>query len=182
MANKIDFKMARAYPEQIDTMRKWFAEIEAIIEDEGKDTHDLGDFIQRTFESQRIDEYERILFGYETMFEHACDSTLSYLDWKPEIKALMQAAELVADGAHPIHEWFELTYAQYLTVPRLVMDSMPVQWQGQMARLLREMDATFDWRPKQGRYWVRLRDEAGRFCDAPLHDYRHGNIEHLRKK
>jgi hypothetical protein len=80
----------------------------------------------------------------------------------------------------PISAWFELSYAQYLTVPRLVMESMSYEWQKEMARLLQEMDDTFDWRPPEGRYWVRLRDGHGRFCDAPLSDYRRGNIEHLR--
>ena len=82
----------------------------------------------------------------------------------------------------PIHVWFELSYAQFLTVPRLVLESMPMAWQKEMAKLLEEMDNTFDWRPEEGRYWVKLRNEKGKFCDAPLWDYRHGNIEHLRKK
>lgn len=80
----------------------------------------------------------------------------------------------------PIHEWFELSYAQFLTVPRLVMESMPGEWQHRMAALLKEMDSTFDWRPKEGRYWVKLRDARGRFAHAPLDDYRRGSIEHLR--
>lgn len=80
----------------------------------------------------------------------------------------------------PIHLWFELSYAQYLTVPRLVMESMPIEWQRKMAVLLDEMDNTFDWRPAEGRYWVRLKDDNGRFADAPLSDYRRGSCEHLR--
>jgi len=81
----------------------------------------------------------------------------------------------------PISEWFELTYAHYLTIPRLVMESMPVEWQEKMSALLQDMDDTFDWRPKEGCYWVRLRDDRGRFQDAPLGDYRHGSCEHLRR-
>lgn len=81
----------------------------------------------------------------------------------------------------PISNWFELSYAQFLTVPRLVMESMPLLWQKDMVALLEKMDDTFDWRPKEGRYWVKLKDGSGRFCDAPLSDYRYGNIEHLRK-
>lgn len=88
----------------------------------------------------------------------------------------------VVDGSQPIHTWFELSYAQFLTVPRLVMESMPQEWQWKMAALLTEMDNTFDWRPENGRYWVKLKDYRGRFCDAPLNDYRHGNIEHLRRQ
>ena len=89
------------------------------------------------------------------------------------------------DGVYvesPIHIWFELSYAQFLTVPRLVMESMPLEWQEKMAELLREMDETFDWRPPSGRYWVRLRDDSGRFSHASLNDYRHGSCEHLRIK
>lgn len=86
------------------------------------------------------------------------------------------------DGYSPINEWFELSYAQFLTVPRLVMESMPIEWQEKMAELLKEMDDTFDWRPEEGRYWVRLRDSKGRFSAAPLYDYRRGSAEHLRKQ
>lgn len=82
----------------------------------------------------------------------------------------------------PINVWFELSYAQFLTVPRLVIESMPIEWQKKMAELLIELDDTFDWRPKEGRYWVRLKDAKGRFCDAPLGDYRYGSCEHLRIK
>ena len=82
----------------------------------------------------------------------------------------------------PISDWFELSYAQYLTVPRLVMESMPYEWQKKMTDLLQEMDKTFDWRPEEGRYWVRLRDNNGQFSFAPLADYRRGSIEHLRKR
>jgi hypothetical protein len=81
----------------------------------------------------------------------------------------------------PLSEWFELSYAQFLTIPRLVLESMPYEWQEKMKTLLEEMDDTFDWRPKEGRYWVKLKDDKGRYCDAPLNNYRHGSIEHLRK-
>ena len=61
------------------------------------------------------------------------------------------------------------------------MESMPHDWQKNMVALLEEMDNTFDWRPKEGRYQVKLRDSQGKFTHAPLGNYRHGNIEHLRK-
>ena len=83
----------------------------------------------------------------------------------------------------PIHGWFELSYAQFLTVPRLVMEAMPHEWQCKMADLLSEMDETFDWRPKEGRYWVKLKNSQGRYTHAPLNDYRYGQreIERLRR-
>lgn len=90
--------------------------------------------------------------------------------------------EELLESDEPLNLWFELSYAQFLTVPRLVMQSMPVEWQRQMAVLLQELDETFDWRPIEGRYWVRLKDNHGRFMDAPLNDYRRGSCEHLRIK
>lgn len=87
---------------------------------------------------------------------------------------------MILEMEYDISDWFELSYAQYLTIPRIVMESMSIEWRRKMAALLYEMDDTFDWRPKEGRYWVRLRDARGRYQDAPLNNYRHGNIEHLR--
>lgn len=84
----------------------------------------------------------------------------------------------------PVHGWFGLSYAQFLTLPRIVMQSMPFEWQEKMVALLDEIDETFDWRPENGQYWVRVRDDKGRFRapDPEMCDYRHGSIEHLRKK
>ena len=82
----------------------------------------------------------------------------------------------------PLHEWFGLSYAQFLTVPRLVMENMPLAWQENMKELLEQLDETFDWRPEEGRYWVRLKKGDGRFTNAPLMDYRHGTVEHNRKE
>ena len=81
-----------------------------------------------------------------------------------------------------LHLWFELSYAQYLTIPRLVLQSMPVKWKNKLAELLFELDDTVDWRPGDGRYWVKLRDGKGRYCADPLSNYRYGNIDHLMKK
>ena len=88
MAEQIGLKMARAYPEQIQAMREWFYALETMLESDA-DAEDVGRFVQRSFGTKRIGEYERILFGYETMFENACDPSLSYLDFKPEIKAAL---------------------------------------------------------------------------------------------
>lgn len=74
----------------------------------------------------------------------------------------------------PIHEWFELTYAQYLTIPRSVLQSMPVVWQRLFVWCLQELDDMMDWRPKSGRYWVKLKDGEGRYVHDPLMDYQRG--------
>ncbi len=89
----------------------------------------------------------------------------------------------VIDGHEPIHEWFELSYAQYLTIPRSVLQSMPAAWQARFVACLEELDATIDWRPPSGRYWVQLKNNEGRYQVDPLMDYERGRrrIAHRTK-
>ena len=80
-------------------------------------------------------------------------------------------------AARLVHDWFELSYAQYLTVPRSALQSMPEPWQERLVALLDELDDSVDWRPEAGSYWVTLRDGAGRFVSIerdPLMDYDRG--------
>lgn len=86
MPEAVAMKMARAMPPQIEATRQWFQKLEELMEDEGNGPFEIGAYVLKTFEQNRIDEYERILFGYETLVENACDQSLSYLEWKPEIK------------------------------------------------------------------------------------------------
>lgn len=54
----------------------------------------------------------------------------------------------MADDAEAIHTWFSLTYANYLTIPRSVLQSMPDAWQRRFVTCLQEMEASFghlDW-------------------------------------
>jgi hypothetical protein len=83
-----------------------------------------------------------------------------------------------------VHAWFELTYAQYLTIPRSILEAMPDEWQARFVQCLNELDATFDWRPKEGRYWVTLKDGKGRIATDRFREYRrpdHDAIEAARK-
>lgn len=73
-----------------------------------------------------------------------------------------------------IQDWFELTYAQYLTIPRSVLQSMPEEWQLRFVKCLDELDDKYDWKPKQGRYWVRLKDGKGKFVRDFFMDYERG--------
>jgi hypothetical protein len=88
----------------------------------------------------------------------------------------------VAQGAtsvRSVHNWFELTYAQYLTIPRSILEAMPVEWQQRMVACLEELDATFDWRPKEGRYWVQLKNGQGKYWHDPLMQYRHPDTDYI---
>lgn len=71
-----------------------------------------------------------------------------------------------------VHHWFELSYAQYLTIPRSVLQAMPLEWQRRFVECLEQLDDAIDWRPAEGRYWVKLKDAKGRYKSDPLADYR----------
>ena len=76
----------------------------------------------------------------------------------------------------PVHTWFELSYAHYLTVPRSVLQSMPVKWQKRFVECLEQLEETYDWRPEEGRYWVQLKDGSGRYVHDELMEYRHTGV------
>lgn len=73
----------------------------------------------------------------------------------------------------PIHDWFELSYAQYLTIPRSILQSMPIKWQRDFVKCLEDLDNHFEWRPTEGRYWVKLKNGSGRYVSDPFMEYRH---------
>ena len=81
--------------------------------------------------------------------------------------------DVISLDPEPVHLWFELSYAHYLTVPRSALQSMPIGWQQRFVRCLEELDDKIDWRPKQGRYQVQLRS-GSMFLRDPLMDYERG--------
>lgn len=46
-------------------------------------------------------------------------------------------------GIEAVHGWFGLSYANYLVLPRTLMQSMPDDWQARMVACLTEMHAAF---------------------------------------
>lgn len=94
MSETHEMKVSRATAEQVETLRKWFQELEELLDDPGKDVVDVGRFVQETFERRRIDGYDRILLGFETLVENVCDPKLSYLEFKPELLYAQQLVEM----------------------------------------------------------------------------------------
>ncbi|KVZ18629.1 hypothetical protein WT88_29550 [Burkholderia stagnalis] len=70
-------------------------------------------------------------------------------------------------------EWFGLTYASYLVIPRALLCGMPAEWQEKFAALLNECRETYDSGQIQDAYTVNLRGRDGRFVTDPLANYRH---------
>lgn len=83
---------------------------------------------------------------------------------------------VAAPAEEPMHEWFGLTYANYLTLPRSVIQSMPAEWQHRLRDLLEDLNEAaghLDW-PYS--YRVQAINEQGRFIRDPLPHYRRGRV------
>lgn len=74
-----------------------------------------------------------------------------------------------------IHGWFGLSYASWLTMPRVLMQQMPPKWQEKMVDLLDEFNNEFpEWAKDVDQVHVTAR-KGGKFSKIPewLNDYRH---------
>lgn len=74
----------------------------------------------------------------------------------------------------PIHQFFELSYASYLVLPRSILQSMPKDWQARFVMALAEIERRFDAFPGEGCYDVLLKDDSGKVMDDPLANYDRG--------
>ena len=81
--------------------------------------------------------------------------------------------------------WFGLSYASWLTMPRVLMEAMPDEWQRKMARLLFEYDEAY---PNQPDIGTRVQVTAGgKLTKTPdwLLNYRHpdrNQIDAMRER
>ena len=74
-----------------------------------------------------------------------------------------------------IHEYFGLSYANYLVLPRLVLQSMPDEWQEQFVKLLQQIPELLgiEWEPEGG-YRVLALDGNKKFQKDPYSNYERG--------
>ena len=93
-------------------------------------------------------------------------------------------AVLVRHGEDTLWEWFGLSHAAWLTLPRALMHEMPDAWQGRMASLLREFDVAYPFieQPGYGTQ-VTLKRER-RFVSTPswLTNYRHPDRDEILRR
>lgn len=85
------------------------------------------------------------------------------------------------DGA--VNEYFGLSYARWLVVPRVIMQAMPLKWQKEMVALLNEMNNTYDWDSGNVNYEVMARGDDGKLTTLPpdLCEYRRPNGMFLKR-
>jgi hypothetical protein len=81
--------MAKANPDEVEKLRKFMADLEETIDDVGLDGdyRNLGEWVCTNFPA-----WWRVVEGYPILVESACDPALSYLDWKPDLKRLIEAS------------------------------------------------------------------------------------------
>lgn len=59
----------------------------------------------------------------------------------------------------PVHDWFGLSYSNYLVLPRTLMQSMPTEWQQHMVACLNELQDAYSHLPQPGVYKVEAATE-----------------------
>lgn len=73
-----------------------------------------------------------------------------------------------------IHTWFSLSYANYLVLPRALLQSMPDEWQERFVACLDELEAAARDVPQAYGYRVMAIDERKRFTVDPVPHYDRG--------
>ena len=75
----------------------------------------------------------------------------------------------------PVHEYFGLTYASYLVLPRRAIQSMSWQWQEKFTKLMHEYEEDLGhvYDEEGPVYSVTRKNRSGRFIRDPLAQYRH---------
>ena len=75
---------SRAMPGDIGQVRDFLYELEELVDDPLKTPDEIGAWMKRNW-WRCAQHWRKILFGYETLIDNACDPTLTILEWKPEI-------------------------------------------------------------------------------------------------
>ena len=78
-----------------------------------------------------------------------------------------------------VHEWFGLTYANYLVFPRLALQELPEDWQKRFVALMDEAERIMGATPDN--YVVLRRGKDGRFRNDPWANYRRSTVEEARR-
>ena len=100
----------------------------------------------------------------------------------PEEVVALDLARTEDDFREDLEMWWELSYASWLTLPRVCMQAMPAEWQRRMARLLNEYRDEFPNQPDIGTR-VQVTDLRGNLIKTPewLINYRYPDREAIDK-
>jgi hypothetical protein len=76
--------MAKASQQEVDDLIDFLRTLEEKVEE--WDESDLLDYL----EHRGVPSWERTVFGFSVLVDNVCDPDVSYLDWKPELKRLLE--------------------------------------------------------------------------------------------
>lgn len=86
------------------------------------------------------------------------------------------------EGEDKLWMFFGLSYASWLTIPRVLLHEMPDEWQGRLADLLKEYEDAFPAQPDVGTR-VQVTDLSGNLIKTPewMLNYRRPDREVIKK-
>lgn len=85
------------------------------------------------------------------------------------------------EGYQRLWNWFGLSYASFLVIPRVMLHEMSDEWQGKLADLLEEGDQVWTNAPDFN-YTIRTCDLGGKLTKMPdvLKQYRRPDLKTIR--
>lgn len=69
--------------------------------------------------------------------------------------------------------WFGLSHATYLTIPRVLLHEMPIKWQNKLATLLEEYDNLFPSLPPFSTRVMMIKNKKPTLTPEWIKSYRH---------
>ncbi|MCK4545397.1 hypothetical protein KAU43_07650 [candidate division WOR-3 bacterium] len=155
----------------------------AINKDEMRD---IGDSMIDASKIIALSHLKVATFDYKQDINHTKKTitTTAIMTERPQKE--VEALSNIRRESELMEQFWGMGKAEYLTIPRSIIQLMPIEWQNQLGRLMEVMDLAVDWHPEgENRYWVQLgslhhedeNDEEGTIIEMgdPLQDYRHGN-------
>jgi hypothetical protein len=154
LAARLLHNLHQVAPEQAQQIAYWFDGPFG----EGPDAEEHTDWLERTVAGSS----EVMAQWVEEGRESAVGAQQATIDWEKEQKA--------SNASRDIHTHFGLSYANYLVLPRTLLQSMPAEWQHQMVVLLEQMDSAFEHVPQAEVYEVTAGEwmPVGDMTDAQL--------------
>lgn len=92
MTNKTQtyqLRQAKADQKDFDELLGFLQTIDDMA-DNGDDAEEIGAYVIDYFATCRGGGWQRVVWGYDVLVKNAADPELDYLDWKPEIKAILE--------------------------------------------------------------------------------------------
>lgn len=97
-----------------------------------------------------------------------------------KVEMWADANEKIHDTHDAVHDWFSLSYAAYLVLPRSVLQSMPDEWQNKFIALVEEVGEVLEV-DDMPNYRVTAVDAANKFIKDDYRDYERGRRRIAKK-